>query len=368
MRKQPFTVLLAACIISQPHILAADLITDVIIMSGSLKTHIVCPEPPAHPDVRLTDGLSVSGNVNVAGKGIFPGGVAFLAPFGDVPMGSFTNALGNPAPPGVPAWWSERGVVDAEAGANDFAAAVQAQVKWIALQAAAELDARLAAAGGAGTAVSNMVASFSPTNNFHAVTLGQLKNTAKPFHDRLMEIGLATNCPWAGQPADFAPANIGQVKHLFAFDLARDTDGDGLPDWWEAVHGLDRDDPADVGLDPDGDGLTNLQEHQLGTGPLNPDTDGDGMPDGWEVANGLGPLADDAALDSDNDGLTNLQEHHFGAEPLNPDTDGDGMPDGWEVANGLCPLADDAVLDSDNDGLTNLQEHQLGADPQVSDT
>src|SRR5262249_9001801 len=42
--------------------------------------------------------------------------------------------------------------------------------------------------------------------------------------------------------------------------------------------------------DPDGDGLTNLQEYQHGTDPNNPDTDGDGIPDGMEVAQGTNPL------------------------------------------------------------------------------
>lgn len=40
----------------------------------------------------------------------------------------------------------------------------------------------------------------------------------------------------------------------------RDDDGDGLPDDWEAARGLDPGDPADGGLDPDGDGFTNLED------------------------------------------------------------------------------------------------------------
>jgi hypothetical protein len=42
--------------------------------------------------------------------------------------------------------------------------------------------------------------------------------------------------------------------------------------------------------DHDGDGLTNNQEHVLGTDPLNPDTDGDGFLDGAEFDAGKDPL------------------------------------------------------------------------------
>ena len=45
-----------------------------------------------------------------------------------------------------------------------------------------------------------------------------------------------------------------------------DTDGDGMPDWWEALQGLN---PLvnDAGLDPDGDGWTNLEEFLRGSDP-----------------------------------------------------------------------------------------------------
>lgn len=47
-----------------------------------------------------------------------------------------------------------------------------------------------------------------------------------------------------------------------------DTDGDGMPDWWEKLHGLDPD-SDDSALDPDGDGISNLNEFRGGTGPSN---------------------------------------------------------------------------------------------------
>ncbi len=65
-------------------------------------------------------------------------------------------------------------------------------------------------------------------------------------------------------------------------------------------------------------------------GPICVDWDGDGMPDDWEIAYGLNPDFDDSGLDSDGDGLTNLEEYEWETDPLNPDTDGDGIPDGQD--------------------------------------
>jgi hypothetical protein len=51
-----------------------------------------------------------------------------------------------------------------------------------------------------------------------------------------------------------------------------DSDGDGMPDGWEALYGFNPHSAADAGQDPDGDGLTNLQEFQQGSHPTSAPT------------------------------------------------------------------------------------------------
>jgi len=69
-----------------------------------------------------------------------------------------------------------------------------------------------------------------------------------------------------------------------------DTDGDGMDDAWEIANGLNPFDPADAGLDRDGDGLLNREEFLLGTSPTDSDTDADGVSDGLEVSRNQNPL------------------------------------------------------------------------------
>ncbi|MCG7533843.1 M4 family metallopeptidase [Pseudoalteromonas sp. OOF1S-7] len=63
-----------------------------------------------------------------------------------------------------------------------------------------------------------------------------------------------------------------------------DSDQDGMTDAWETYHGFDINDASDALRDEDGDGLSNLQELELGTNPLSRDTDGDGVPDAEDAA------------------------------------------------------------------------------------
>ena len=103
-------------------------------------------------------------------------------------------------------------------------------------------------------------------------------------------VDAGTNQAWMAASTDLAgDARIfNGVVDIGAYELA-DTDGDGLPDYWEAANGTDPLVP-DAGDDPDADGLTNLDEYQNHTNPINPDTDGDGWDDGTELQVGTDPL------------------------------------------------------------------------------
>ena len=74
---------------------------------------------------------------------------------------------------------------------------------------------------------------------------------------------------------------------------------------------------------------------------------GDGIPDYWEKLHGLNPAINDAGLDADNDGLTNVQEFQRATDPQNQDTDDDGVLDSVDA----FPFDFYEVADSDSDGL-----------------
>ncbi|MCC6352962.1 MAG: hypothetical protein IT577_03695, partial [Verrucomicrobiae bacterium] len=134
-------------------------------------------------------------------------------------------------------------------------------------------------------------------------------------------IDFGTNAPFAALDINGEGRDAGAAPDAGA-DEFKDTDGDGLPDWWEAMY---------AGYVDDNDGLSPLDEYRYGTNPGNPDTDGDGLPDGWEAAHGLDPT-DDGSRDPAN-----------GASG-DPDADGIGNPD--EMDFELDPKVDDSASSS----------------------
>ena len=123
---------------------------------------------------------------------------------------------------------------------------------------------------------------------------------------------------------------------------ALDSDGDGLPDWWETANGLDpySADGADGSYgDPDGDGLDNWGEFHAGTNPWSYDTNGDGYSD----------------YDSRDSSLCLTYGEMY--------DDSDRMPNAWEISYGLNPDRYDAEDDLDDDGWTNFEEYMAGTPP-----
>jgi|AntDeeMinimDraft_6_1070357.scaffolds.fasta_scaffold00880_3 PGF-pre-PGF domain-containing protein len=150
-----------------------------------------------------------------------------------------------------------------------------------------------------------------------------------------------------------------------------DTDGDGVPNYRD----IDSDDPDDQTgdgvlddgsdvegtddidgdstpnfLDPDndGDGLTDSDEHTLGTDPNDTDSDGDGIDDNAETNSGT-------SVDTDSDNTI---------DALDEDSDGDGIPDSVE---GTVDIDDDDTpdyrdSDSDDDGIPDSVEGTADTD------
>jgi hypothetical protein len=135
------------------------------------------------------------------------------------------------------------------------------------------------------------------------------------------------------------------------------------PDEDDDVDLLTNQQEAEAGTDPlnadsDNDGVNDSNEVLVyGTDPLNPDTDEDGINDYNEI---FELETDPRNLDTDGDTLYDGGELVYGVDPLNPDSDGDTLTDGEEV---YFSLTNPALADSDDDGINDYNEVADGTDP-----
>ena len=165
-----------------------------------------------------------------------------------------------------------------------------------------------------------------------------------------------------------------EILALIPENINPDSDGDGMPDSWEDLHELDKNDPTDAEEDPDNDTLTNLKEFEKDTDPNSDDTDGDTLKDGVETGTGTwvsatdtgtDPLSADTDRDKLPDGVetntkTFVSETDTGTDPNISDTDEDNFGDGSEVAAGSDPTDPNSVPDNE----TVLVAHYQFEDPE----
>ena len=144
-------------------------------------------------------------------------------------------------------------------------------------------------------------------------------------------------------------------------DPTTDSDGDLLPDQWEVEYGLNRHSAAVLGtalseqsLDPDGDGLNNLEEFQLNGDPLSNDTDGDCIPDGEESVFAQSVLRSPSFAmtsgDVDENGVPDGEQ--YGCQTIVDGGETGGEDNGEAGGN-------DSVEEEPDEGFLNIREDPL---------
>lgn len=176
---------------------------------------------------------------------------------------------------------------------------------------------------------------------------------------------------------------IDQNLNVFGNDAHDDSDGDGRTNLEEYNAGTDP-----LVDDWRGPSATASPSFVVDTGgstvSLTTDTDGDGMPDWWENRYGFNFESNDSSGDADNDGISNFAEYNSGSNPIIPDhssvigvsavflvdtggrtfdSDADGIPDWWERLFFNDSRLANASDDSDNDGHSNAAEFNVGSNP-----
>lgn len=192
---------------------------------------------------------------------------------------------------------------------------------------------------GGGLFINGEVATIDDRNRGSTTTLGAI---TLPYGNHVMEFvywerggGAQVQLFVAKEKGDLTgtPFNIADYELLeTSFSPEVDSDDDGLDDGYETLFFGDLTQGPDDDFDVDG--LTNLEESDLGLDPSDDDSDDDGLKDGVEDGSG-----------------TFVSETQTGTSPFDPDSDDDGLLDGVE----------------DNGG-TFVNEDQTGSNPNLADT
>lgn len=190
-----------------------------------------------------------------------------------------------------PAWWTDSAhstnFIDTGAASNNYAPLNVGQLKNVAARAKTYLDNQLASVGGAGPTINAMVANLTTnaTLNYQPANLGQVKAVAKPFYDRLIAVGYNTTSnlisreypgnytgsyPWDPSTPpnqNYSPANLGQLKMVFSFDLNSfvitanlDSNSDGFRDVWQVYESGGTLSNLTTSSDTDGDSTPDYQD------------------------------------------------------------------------------------------------------------
>jgi subtilisin family serine protease len=101
-----------------------------------------------------------------------------------------------------------------------------------------------------------------------SLTAAQIRTLMHSTCDRIGSVTYDGN----GTNEFYGYGRVNAFKAVSGAMFLLDSDGDGMPDYWEIAHGLNPHDPGDAALDSDGDGFTNLQEYLAGTDPWNPNS------------------------------------------------------------------------------------------------
>jgi hypothetical protein len=138
-----------------------------------------------------------------------------------------------------------------------------AAVKWATeLITAPTIITLTPSSGPANTVVTISGLNFGATQGASTLTFNVLTGTPSTWSDKRIVVAVP-----AGAITGPVLVTVGGISsNAVTFTVGDvDSDGDGLPDWWELQYFGNLSQGA--GDDPDGDGVTNLQEYQQGRNP-----------------------------------------------------------------------------------------------------